>query len=274
MDQIEDIDDEDGGLEIEGELITSEDAVNGVGDRSDVVIRTPESSLSSSLSGDDSTGSENSKFYIQYVFIPFVFLTVALLGGLRIGIADNEFIFYRPALSCLIFASLLLVLFFRSRLIKLEGWFSEEFSGLRNSANGAVLLSLFFASVQVFNSLIPEQGLPFWVIGFCFLWTLWNNLFSEFDSRTLLRSLGGLFGFAFVAKYLVLANLVAAGNGSWLERIWEDPGREAFTYFLNLPLFAPATGYIQFFGLVFYLIGLYFLSPLSIAMAEAEASRS
>jgi hypothetical protein len=204
----------------------------------------------------------NSKYYLQYVFLPLIFLTVALLGGLRIGIEKSEFVFLKPALICLVFGAILLVLFFRAKLIVLDGWFSEDFPTLTNIANGAVILSLFAASVQVFNSLIPEQGLPFWIIAFCFFWTLWNNLFAEFDTRRLLQSLGGLFGLAFVVKYLVLSNLVAKGQGSsWLMRLWENPTQEFITYILDLPIFSGATGYIQFFTLVFFLIGLFLVKP-------------
>jgi hypothetical protein len=225
-----------------------------------------------SAAGDDKIGFPkpqkeeakpvNSKYYLQYVFLPFIFLTVALLGGLRIGVEANDFIFLKPALICLVFGAILLVLFFRAKLIVLEGWFSEDFPTLKNIANGAVILSLFAASVQVFNSLIPERGLPFWIIAFCFFWTLWNNLFAEFDTRRLLQSLGGLFGLAFVVKYLVLSNLVPAGQGSsWLMRIWENPTQEFITYILDLPRFSGATGYIQFFTLVFFLIGLFLVKP-------------
>ena len=84
-----------------------------------------------------------------------------------------------------IFAAIMLVMFFRARLIDVEGWFSESFSLLKNIANGAVLLTLFAATTQLFNSLIPEQGLPFWIVSFCFFWTLWNNLFADFDTKKL-----------------------------------------------------------------------------------------
>ncbi|MBA3692986.1 MAG: hypothetical protein H0W77_06045, partial [Acidobacteria bacterium] len=46
-----------------------------------------------------------------------------------------------------------------------------------------------------------------------------------------------------------------------LRGIFENPAQEAFTWLLDLPKFAPATGYIQFFTLVFYLIGLFLLKP-------------
>jgi hypothetical protein len=199
--------------------------------------------------------------FLQYLVLPWIFLTVTLLGGLRFGAPDNAFLFLRPALVCLIFASILLLLFFRAGLIQIEGWFSESFTMLKNVAHAFVLLTLFTASVQVFNALLPEQGLPFWIVAFCFFWTLWNNIFAEFEVRKLLKSLGAMFGLAFVVKYLILANLAAPTAESWWQGILQNPTKEAFTWLLDLPKFAPATGYIQFFTLIFYLIGLFLLKP-------------
>lgn len=205
---------------------------------------------------------QNQKFYLQHVFLPLIFLTVALFGGLRIA-ADGAFVFLKPPLVCLIFAAILAVIFLRAGLIQINGWFSDGFSTVKNIANAAVLTTLFAASTQIFNSLLPEQGLPFWVFAFCFFWTLLNNLFSVFDAKKLLQSLGSLFGFAFLVKYLVLANITAPANESWWRGLLENPTREFFTLLFDLPRFSGATGYIQFFAVIFYLIGLFLLPPVS-----------
>lgn len=197
--------------------------------------------------------------YVRYAMLPIVFLTAALLGGIRLDGTDGAFIFVRPMLVCLVFAAVLLVLFFRGGLLRIDGWLAESLPPLKNAANAAVLVSLFAASMQLFNSLLPERGLPFWVVGFCFFWTLWNNLFAEFETKKLLRSLGALFGLAFVVKYMLLANLAAPAGGSWLRSIIENPAQEAATWLLDLPRFSPGTGYIQFFTVVLYLLGLYML---------------
>ena len=106
---------------------------------------------------------KNNKNILQYILLPLIFLTVTFLGGWRFALPDNAFIFLKPELICLIFASTLLILYFRAKLIKLEGWFSNEFTTLKNVANALILFTLFTASVQVFNSLLPEKGLPFCV---------------------------------------------------------------------------------------------------------------
>src|SRR5688572_19979625 len=85
----------------------------------------------------------SSKLYLRYVFLPLIFLTVALLGGLRLDGRDLSLIFLKPPLFCLIFATIVLVLFVRSHLIALDGWFREDYPMLKNIANGAVLLTLF-----------------------------------------------------------------------------------------------------------------------------------
>lgn len=204
------------------------------------------------------------KLQIQYLALPLIFLTVTLLGGWRLTMPDSAFLFIAPPLICLIYAVILLILFFRAGLIKIEGWFSEDFTLLKNVANAGVLLTLFTATAQIFNSLIPEQGLPFWVFAFCFLWILTANLFSVFDTKRLLQSLGSVFGFAFVAKYLVLSYLTAPVKENSLLGIFENLPQEVFTYLLDLPRYSAGTGYIQFFAVLLYLVGLFLLSPVSV----------
>ncbi len=252
--QVKELSDED-LLIVDGELLEDSEAASE--DLAKTENQTPEST---DQKNNEQRTTDNGQ--LQYIFLPLLFLTVALLGGLRLSAMDNAFVFLKPALVCLIYASILLVLFFRANLIRLDGWFSEKFSTLQNIANAAVLFSLFAASAQIFNSLLPERGLPLWIIGFCFFWTLWNNLFAEFDTRRLIKSLGGLFGLAFVVKYLVLANLTAPTSENWWQGIVQNPTQEAFTWLLDLPRFSAGTGYIQFFAVVFYLLGL-FLLPVS-----------
>ena len=102
--------------------------------------------------------------YLRYLVLPAIFITVALLGGLRIAGEDGAFVFFRPPLVCLIFGAILLVLFARSGVLRLDGWFSESFTPLKNVANGLVVATLFAAATQIFNSLLPEQGLTFWIV--------------------------------------------------------------------------------------------------------------
>ena len=186
------------------------------------------------------------RLFAFYVYLPLVFLTSSLLGGSRFSAAEGTFIFLKPSLVCLILAAMLLVLFARAKLISINKWFSEERSLVENAADGVVLATVFIASTQIFNSLIPEQGLPYWVITFCFFWTLWNNIFAGFDTRRLVRSLGALFALAFAVKYLVLLNLAAPANQSWIESVIQSPSKSAAAWLLDVPNSRPQPGTFSF----------------------------
>jgi hypothetical protein len=191
----------------------------------------------------------------RFLLLPLIFLTVALLGGLRVGAERQNFIFIPPPLVCLILASLLMLLFLRGRLVFFGDWISHDFPLLTNAANSITLMTLFFASAQALNSVLPESGFLFWLFSFFFLWTLWNNLFSEFDAKRLLRSLAVLFGTAFLLKHLILAAFAAPEESGWyklINYIFEGIPRTV----LGIPNFAPATGYISFFALALYVLGL------------------
>ncbi len=191
--------------------------------------------------------------------LPFLFLTVALLGGLRVSADDHAFIFLPPPLITLVLAVLLMLLFVRGRLIDLHTWVSGNNPPLMNLSHIWLLLTLFFASAQAFNSVLPERGLLHWLFSFFFLWTLWNNQFSSFDARRLLRSLVVLFGTAFVLKHLLLASLYAP-DGGWLKRVAGALVQGVSLGSLDAPAFASATGYISFFTLGLYIAGLVLMS--------------
>ncbi len=188
-----------------------------------------------------------------YLLLPIIFLLVTLLGGLRLRAEDNTFLFLKPQLICLVLASILLIAFYRANFFK--NWFTEDFTLLKNVTNGCILLTIFTATVQIFNALLPEKSIAFWIISFCFLWSLWTNLFAELSAKKLLTSLASLFGLAFIVKYLFLASLVST-NQTWTQKIFS----ELSAGLLDLPKFSNATGYIQFFTLAFYIIGVLSLS--------------
>lgn len=197
---------------------------------------------------------------VSYWVLPIIFLTVALLGGLRVSSEDHAFIFLPPPLITLVLAVLLMLLFVRGGLIELRSLVAGNHPPLTNMSHIWILLTLFFASAQAFNSVLPERGLLHWVFSFFFLWTLWNNQFSSFDARRLLRSLVVLFGTAFVLKHLLLASLYAP-DGGWLKRAAGLLAQGVTLGALDAPAFAPATGYISFFTLGLYIAGLIVLQP-------------
>jgi hypothetical protein len=151
------------------------------------------------------TNRSRNRALVNSVVLPMLFLTVALLGGLRVDAEDRTFIFVAPSLVALLLGVLLMLLLVRGRLIRFQQWIRNELAPLTNVIHTWMFITLFFASAQAFNSVLPERGLLHWLFSFFFLWTLWNNLFSSFDPPRLLRSLAVLFGTAFVLKHILLA---------------------------------------------------------------------
>jgi hypothetical protein len=91
-----------------------------------------------------------------------------------------------------------------------------------------------------------------------FLWTLWTNQFSNFDARRLLRSIVVLFGTAFVLKHLLVSGLYAP-EGGLLRRIASTLLQGIA---IDIPAFAPLTGYISFFALAIYVVALLLIAPV------------
>ena len=207
-----------------------------------------------------------------YVVLPTLFLTAALLGGVRVGASGGAITFVAPPLITLILASMLLALFVRGRAILLGSWLSSELPALSNVSHALTLATLFFASAQAFNSVLPDAGLPRWMLSFFFLWTLWQNQFSAFDARRLLRSLAALFGTAFVVKHMLLASLYAS-DGGWLARLASAALEGVTLGTLGGEAQSPATGYVSFFTLALYVTGLVLLphAPFEEDAAETRA---
>ncbi|MBV9211017.1 MAG: hypothetical protein JOZ52_10330 [Acidobacteria bacterium] len=197
---------------------------------------------------------------VRFIALPMIFLTVALLGGLRVSADTHVFVFVAPPLVTLILATLLMLLFVRGHLIDLKAWLSSSRPTLENVSHALTLLALFFASAQAFNSVLPERGLLFWLFSFFFLWTLWNNQFASFDAKRLLRSLAVLFGTAFILKHMLIASLYAP-EGGFLKRLAGALLEGVSLGTLDAQTFAPATGYISFFTLALYVAGLILLPP-------------
>lgn len=207
---------------------------------------------------------------VRHLLLPTVFLTAALLGGLRVEAGTGALLFIAPPLVALVLATMLMVLFVRGGALSIGRWLAGEHHPLTNAAHALVLGALFFASAQSFNSVLPEAGLLRWMFSFFFLWTLWNDLFSPFDARRLLRSLAVLFATAFALKHMLLASLYAPGEG--LLRRLAGALLEGVTLgTIDGQSFAPATGYISFFTLVLYVGGLALLPPAPDEEADGEA---
>ena len=196
---------------------------------------------------------------VRYLLLPVIFLTVALFGGVRVEAETRAFLFIPPPLITLFFAVLVVSLAARGRLVEFNRWLASEYPLLTNIAHLLTLGALFFATAQAFNSVLPESGLLRWLFSFFFLWTLWNNQFSSFDARRTVRSLAVLFGTAFFLKYMLLASLYAPDDGGFMRQLAGLLLQGVTLGTLGTEQFAPATGYISFFMLALYVVGLILL---------------
>jgi hypothetical protein len=204
--------------------------------------------------------AERNRALLHFIVMPTILLTVGLLGGLRIDAQTRQFVFLAPPLVTLVLAILLGSLFVRAGAIDLHRWLAIEQPMLTNVAHLLTLMALLFASAQAFNSVLPESGLLHWMFSFFFLWTLWTNQFSAFDPRRLLKSLIVLFGTAFVLKHLFVSGLYAP-EGGWFKRI---AAALLQGIAVDVPAFAPVTGYVSFFALALYVVGLLLMVPVPV----------
>jgi hypothetical protein len=204
--------------------------------------------------------AERNRALLHFIVMPTILLTVGLLGGLRIDAQTRQFVFIAPPLVTLVLAILLGSLFVRAGAIDLHHWLTVEQPTLTSLSHLLTLVSLFFASAQAFNSVLPESGLLHWMFSFFFLWTLWTNQFSTFDTRRLLKSLMVLFGTAFVLKHLLVSGLYAP-EGGWFRRIVSTLVQGIA---IDVPAFAPITGYVSFFALALYVAGLLLIAPVPV----------
>jgi hypothetical protein len=188
----------------------------------------------------------------EAIYLPLLFLTVSLLGGLRVA---DRVTLLPPPLFALVLAMLLLGVLVRGRVLVPERLMNEARPALANLNGLVVFLATFFASAQVFNLTIPESGLPRLLFNVFLLVLLLNTLAASPDRVSVLRSLAVIFGSAFTIKFVVLAALADPGAGT-LKRMFLVlvEGMTLGTLTQN-PLH-PATGYVAFVTIVLFLVGL------------------
>jgi len=191
----------------------------------------------------------------EAVVLPLLFLTVVLLGGVRIGPAVLLAI---PSVYALILGILLLRLFVQSGALVPERLLSSHRSALEN-VNGAVLLVAFcLAGAQTCAMLIPESGLPRLIMNVFFLILLLNTAAAHPDRRRLLRSLAVTFGSAFLLKFVVLSELSSPGTG-WTKRVLQAMLQGITLGTLTQEVLHPASAYIALLALLLFVVGAFLL---------------
>ena len=189
--------------------------------------------------------------------LPLLFLTVALLGGVRV---TDRVALLPPPLFALVLSVLLLGVLIRCGALALERLMNASRPTLANWNGLSVLLAILSASAQVFNLVTPESGLPRVIFSVFLFILLFNTLAASPDRVSVLRSLGVIFGSAFVLKFIVLAAL-SDPLGGRLKRALLALLDGLTLGTLTQEVVRPATGYLAFFTLALFIAGLALLPP-------------
>ena len=192
----------------------------------------------------------------EATLLPFLFLAVGLLGGLRI--ADSE-MWRAPPLFTLVLAVFMVGALNRHGAFALKQLLNSSRSML--DLNGLLMiLAVVFASAQVFNLTTPPSRIgP--DAGRILVYALYSVVLLALNTRAiaadrgrLLRILIVIFAMAFTFKFVVLPSSPAGG--------WREVLCEVLTMGVCEPRH-PATGYLAFFTLFLYLLALARLVPMA-----------
>jgi hypothetical protein len=182
--------------------------------------------------------------------LPLAFLSVALLGGLRIDTA-GRFGFAPPPLMALVLAVVHIAVLFRAGAIVPAALVHPSRPGLANASGLVIVLALGAATAQVIATLTPDGGLLTLVFDVAWLVLFGNTLAARPDRRRLLASLLVIFGAAFVVKYVVLSALYAPDSSLTKRAIMallEGVSLGGLAY--QPP--GPVTGYVAFAAVLLY----------------------
>lgn len=187
--------------------------------------------------------------------VPGLFLTVAWLGGLRVDAAIR---LVPPPLAAIVLAVALISALVRAGVVVPQALLNADRRPIENVSGFVVLLTLFAASSQAINLLVPDRGL----LHFAFVAFLFVQLLSlsaaGIGRAGMLRSLFVLFGAAFVLRFIVLESLYAADGGT-LQRVLTALMAGVTLGGIEYHPHAPVTGYVAFVTLSVYLAGLVLL---------------
>ena len=205
----------------------------------------------------------------EAITLPIVFLTVTLVGGLRIG---NPTVLVPPSPYLLLLGGLLTRLVVKSGALAPERLLASSRSELANLNGLVVLITLWVAAAQALAAVTPESGIPHLAAGVFFLVLLLNTAAAAPDRQQLLRSLAVMFGAAFVLKFVILHGLSAPGDGV-VKR-----GLQALVDAVTLGALMqevphPLTAYFALFAIGLFLVGVLLL-PLRVASPRGALTRT
>jgi hypothetical protein len=202
--------------------------------------------------------------------LPALFLTVALLGGFRTIPGSGGFRFLTPPLVTLVLATLLLSLLASSGVLAFARLMGAHRTGLQNLTGVVLMLALFAAAAQLFNLVTPEGGLLRVVFDVVLVVLLVNTAAAAPDRARALRSVVVIF-----VKFVLLDSLRGPSSGMWYRvatAIFEGATLGSFAYAPS----GAATGYIAFFTLALFVVGLVLLpragDPYALASRAPHSS--
>ena len=210
------------------------------------------------------------KAITEAVYLPVLFLTVVLLGGIRVS---ERLTFTPPPLFALVLGVMLFGVLIRGRVLAPERLMSASRSTIANINGFVVVMATFFAATQVFNLVIPESGLPFLLFNVFLFVLLVNTMAGSHDRVSVLRSLAVVTGAAFILKFVVLAALSEPGDTA-LKRVLLAMLEGVTLGTLTQPVLHPASGYIAFGTLVLFLIAVAMLPSHDLPALELPPAGS
>ena len=205
----------------------------------------------------------------EAVVLPAAFLTVVLLGSVRIAETTS---LVPPSVFALVLGLLVIRMAIQSGTLAPGKLLGASRSVLANVNGVVVLLSLWLASAQVVAILIPESGLPRIGLGVFLLILFANTAAAAPDRIRLLRSLAVTFGALFLLKFVVLSELSTPGTGS-LKRVLQTLLEGITLGVLLQPPSHPAASYVALLSLLLFLVALFLLPARTVTDAGALQRR-
>ena len=193
----------------------------------------------------------------EALVLPLIFLTVAWLGGLRVGAAIQ---LVPPPLISLVLGVMLVGALVNAGVFSTHSVMGAHRTGLENVSGLVVLLTLLAASAQIFNLLTPERGIFHVAFNLCFFIQLATTLAGVKGRRNLLRSLAVLLGSALVVRFVVLEGLYAP-DGGMAKRLLTTIVEGASLGTIQYEPIGAVTGYVAFLTLMLYIVGIVLLPP-------------
>jgi hypothetical protein len=191
----------------------------------------------------------------EAVILPALFLTVVLLGSVRIAEATS---LVPPSVFALVLGLLVIQVIVQSGTLAPQRLLAATRSPLANVNGLIVLLALWLAAAQIIAVLMPESGLPRITFGVFLLILLLNTATAAPDRTRLLRSLSVTFGALFLLKFVMLRELSTPGTGA-LKRVLQVLLEGITLGVLLQPPSHAAAGYVALLCLVIFLVSLFLL---------------